>query len=247
MPASEATVPGVVQDKNAEMIADAGQPPWEFDVRTLEGPDQQIGFAIQMLDSVKLCHFLGLEEHILIPFLQDIRMGYDENVQYHSFPHALHVTQSACQLSSTLANTIDMEEVCALVLAALCIDIGHTGKNNRFELKTKTEIAKLYNFKSPLEKMHHDKGLKLINEHNILRNITKGQKDVVMSNFRECLLLSGVASHRQQKAKMQLLVNKPHAQCKHFREWSKNLSHSERQDVICFLLHAADLSDQVHG
>jgi len=56
-------------------------------------------------------------------------------------------------LRSSGAEHVDIE-VYALLLAALCHDLGHFGRTNPFLIETKHELALRYNDKSPLENMY---------------------------------------------------------------------------------------------
>jgi hypothetical protein len=63
---------------------------------------------------------------------------------------------------SRCGNLVDLD-VFALVVAALCHDIGHPGLNNAFLVSTSHDLALRYNDQSCLENMHANKAFSIIN------------------------------------------------------------------------------------
>merc|ERR1719387_1572006 len=53
-----------------------------------------------------------------------------------------------------MMSLLDTEEVCAILVAGMCHDVGHEGLNNDFYIKVKHHLAIRYNDESVLENMH---------------------------------------------------------------------------------------------
>jgi cAMP-specific phosphodiesterase 4 len=75
---------------------------------------------------------------------------------YHNFFHACDVTQTVYRLliDTNWKQWMSDVEVYALLLSALCHDLGHPGVANPFLMETRDALAMTYNDQSPLENMH---------------------------------------------------------------------------------------------
>jgi len=91
-------------------------------------------------------------------FVQTVCDGYhDLNlVRYHNWLHAVDVTftMHRCLRMVKAEHFIGSHERFALMVSALCHDIGHPGLNNAYLVETSHELAMQYNDFSPLESMH---------------------------------------------------------------------------------------------
>lgn len=77
-------------------------------------------------------------------------------------------------LASTQADELFSEqEILALLIAALCHDIEHTGRTNLFEINKESNLAITYNDKSVLENHHAAMTFKILQSErsNIFSNI----------------------------------------------------------------------------
>lgn len=91
-------------------------------------------------------------------FLDSVRSGYFDN-PYHNYSHAVDVVLSVYRLLNVLnwSKWLGEMETYALLVSALCHDLGHPGKTNPFLVETCHELSLRYNDKSPLENMHCSK------------------------------------------------------------------------------------------
>eukprot|EP00929_Paragymnodinium_shiwhaense_P064314 TRINITY_DN32207_c0_g1_i1.p1 TRINITY_DN32207_c0_g1~~TRINITY_DN32207_c0_g1_i1.p1 ORF type:complete len:1331 (-),score=275.26 TRINITY_DN32207_c0_g1_i1:89-4081(-) len=91
-------------------------------------------------------------------FAKECSKGYNEPkvAPYHNWMHAVDVTFTAFRILK-LCNTsrfLTLHDRLALLLSALCHDIGHTGRQNHFLIEEESDFALRYNDNSPLEQMH---------------------------------------------------------------------------------------------
>ena len=88
----------------------------------------------------------------LFLFARAVGDAYPPN-PYHNFAHALEVTHAAIRLAAAASPRAPLAptERAALVLAALCHDVGHPGVNNAFLVATRADVARVYNDTSVLE------------------------------------------------------------------------------------------------
>eukprot|EP00928_Gymnodinium_smaydae_P100017 TRINITY_DN9703_c0_g1_i1.p1 TRINITY_DN9703_c0_g1~~TRINITY_DN9703_c0_g1_i1.p1 ORF type:complete len:809 (+),score=106.35 TRINITY_DN9703_c0_g1_i1:175-2427(+) len=88
-------------------------------------------------------------------FNNEVFKRYND-LPYHCYAHAIDVLHTVFQLLSNTQSSEwlgDVDEY-AVLIAALCHDLGHAGKTNPFLVETRHEWALRYNDKSPLENMH---------------------------------------------------------------------------------------------
>jgi len=94
-------------------------------------------------------------EESFVKFAQVVEANY-KDVPYHCFQHAVDVCFTIYrlqQISQAGKWTTELDQY-ALLVAALCHDLGHFGRTNQFLVEIKHELALRYNDKSPLENMH---------------------------------------------------------------------------------------------
>ncbi|CEM27371.1 unnamed protein product [Vitrella brassicaformis CCMP3155] len=108
---------------------------------------------------------LGERAPQLMRFLHKITETYLNN-PYHSEAHAAEVCHSTVVLARMLRvwDNLDMLGQLSLLLSALCHDVGHVGRNNAFLIAASSELAIIYNDKSPLENMHASTTFKLLSD-----------------------------------------------------------------------------------
>jgi hypothetical protein len=108
-------------------------------------------------------YFLGPHNHgisfdpiIMGHFLEQAEYSYVKTCPYHNWFHAIDVTHCVYRLLHICATDAFLSgaERYALLVSAVCHDVGHPGYNNTFLVETSHELALRYNDKSPLENMH---------------------------------------------------------------------------------------------
>lgn len=111
-------------------------------------------------------------------FIEQAYIEYERHGNtYHNFSHGANVL-NACYFFLKEGNLnlyFDSLSVSALMFASLMHDIGHTGRNNKFEELSRTNLALTYNDTSILE-MHHSAlafSILLVPENNIFKSMDK--------------------------------------------------------------------------
>ncbi|CAJ1333897.1 unnamed protein product, partial [Effrenium voratum] len=130
---------------------------WDMDVLALDS-DAQTKVAIHIFFDSTLGKITGRswsEALTFKRFHQVVKAGYND-LPYHNYAHACDVLHTVYRLlcltsAKTWLNSVD---VYALLVAALCHDIGHQGRTNPFLVELCDDLALRYNDKSPLENMH---------------------------------------------------------------------------------------------
>ena len=176
---------------------------------------------------------LLVSEDALYKFLQVIYSLYICN-DYHNFYHAVDVLQCSHFILSDpiLRSELRDIDVFALLISAVCHDVGHLGVNNGFLISYKSDLALLYNDASPLE-----------NYHSFLANYILEKIDVcdfrrrwdrtLKQEFRKLLITSILSTDMAHHYRYISLYR------------SKEVLDSDRSLLLGMILKAADLSNVV--
>jgi len=127
---------------------------WRIDYWELDKKDKQI-ILLQAIKEWGCLSEITVPGKVLRDFMSGIQSRYLEN-PYHNFLHALATTHYVFRLveASKLKDHITCQDRFALVVGALCHDVGHQGRNSAFEIITLSSMAIRYNDRSPLENHH---------------------------------------------------------------------------------------------
>ena len=120
---------------------------------------------------------LGNNLHTLPVFISEVAKEYKDN-RFHNFRHAVAVLHSTFKLITMASgnhydglrlfgpSTLPLFVQFTLLVSALVHDIGHPGNTNDFEIKSNSDIARLYNKVSVLENHHISVTLDLLSRPN---------------------------------------------------------------------------------
>jgi len=130
---------------------------WEMDMLSLSLHEREQVLVHIFFDSGIGCVSAALytDPEMFHKFYECTMAGYLD-LQYHNAIHAADVTHVVYRLLSLVQAEQWVSEVdlFALLVAAMCHDMGHMGRTNPFLVETGHELALRYNDASPLENMH---------------------------------------------------------------------------------------------
>ena len=108
---------------------------WDLDVWQIEDHIPYIYTIVNDLDLIKR---FKIEPMKLINFISEIRDLYGTENPYHNWYHGFNVFHCTYILltSTNASNSFDPSDILALLVAALCHDVNHTGRNNAFEINS---------------------------------------------------------------------------------------------------------------
>jgi len=106
-------------------------------------------------------YFIGPQSHNIrcelktTAFMDAVESSHNKSNPYHSWFHAVDVTHATWRFSRSchVNEYLSDAERFALLIAAICHDVGHPGFNNAFLVETAHPQALTYNDRSPLENM----------------------------------------------------------------------------------------------
>ena len=220
---------------------------WDFDMHDLAkltGSKTLPAVAMTIFDGIHgMISSLKVDLISLCHYIVHISEKYDDKNPYHNSLHGADVGQSVYHFmrQKSWGSHFNSIETFGTIVASFVHDVGHTGMNNSFLVKTKNEIALRYNDQSPLENMHIAiawEGLR-----TPYCNFVENMDEPMQSRFREVLIKTVLgtdnAFHFEHVNKLKELVFKGKAAGKNFR-----LDDSENRDLMLqLILHAADLSN----
>ena len=187
-----------VSEPLIEVLEKIGE--WDFDcfdlIKVTKDPVFEVGLYV--FNVLGLPERFNIDNSILRNFLTAVERGYNRLNFYHNSIHAADVTASTVFLIqkglSRCGNLIDLDAF-ALIVSAICHDIGHPGVNNAFLVATSDELALKYNDQSCLENMHTNKAFTIINSENC--NITKNLSKADFQRFRKNMVSAILATDLQ--------------------------------------------------
>eukprot|EP00899_Mesostigma_viride_P018970 jgi/Mesvir1/27074/Mv20766-RA.1 len=131
---------------------------WDFNVLALDAAAGEmtiplVGYSL-FLRAGFIVEF-DINEQKLVNFLSEISRGMTNNA-YHNAAHIADVSASVFHLltHSGVGDHLRSIDKLAIVCAALIHDYKHPGVNNDFLIRTREELATMYNDHSPLENYH---------------------------------------------------------------------------------------------
>ena len=138
------------------------------------GPLASMG--LYLLRRSGLLHRFQIDEQKLSSFLHKIEGMYNPN-PYHSALHATDVLQTlhAILHRGGVAQHLDDVGLLAAYFAAIIHDVGHTGVSNNFLIKTRHDLAVLYNDTTVQENMHLSSAFQLLGQkdYNFLSHLSE--------------------------------------------------------------------------
>jgi Ca2+-binding EF-hand superfamily protein len=120
--------------------------------------EQLCGMSLMMFTDSELdiCQDLNVNPDTVMKFATQLLGNSYNSVPYHNYYHAFSVLQGSYYLvtSTELCQAFSAVEKFAMLIAGMGHDAGHDGVNTAFHVDAKSDLAHMYNDKSPLENMH---------------------------------------------------------------------------------------------
>ena len=125
---------------------------------------------------------------------------------FHNFSHGFSVMHSMYMLltSTPAGGVFSSSKVLALLIAALCHDVDHTGRSNAFEISSQSHLSILYHDKSVLENHHAAVTFFVMQnkEQDLLANLPLEKKRNVRKLIISAILGTDMAKHLNMISEM---------------------------------------------
>eukprot|EP00397_Hematodinium_sp_SG-2012_P011405 GEMP01011543.1.p1 GENE.GEMP01011543.1~~GEMP01011543.1.p1 ORF type:complete len:519 (+),score=110.03 GEMP01011543.1:129-1685(+) len=165
---------------------------WEYDVLS-QSNATLVRNCVRILEGLEIPRQFTIPTKALQTFLMSICNNYREKNPYHNFKHAFSVMLGTSLLLRG-GSQIFLEniETFAILIAALCHDVGHPGMNNDYFVKAKHTLAYRYNDIAVLENMHASLTFELMRmpKHDICENLSSDDEWRTFRRVAICAILA---------------------------------------------------------
>lgn len=142
----------------------------------------------------------------LFRFTLTVRKNY-RRVPYHNWTHGFSVANCMYSVIKKAENVFRPNECLALFIGALCHDLDHRGKNNKFMLDTESPLANIYST-STMEHHHFNQTVTILQQegHNIFSKLSSSEYKQVLGLLKHCILATDLALFFPNKARLCKIV-----------------------------------------
>ncbi|GJQ77896.1 hypothetical protein Trydic_g16148 [Trypoxylus dichotomus] len=146
------------------------------------------------------------DKNSLLRFMLTVRKNY-RRVPYHNWTHGFSVANCMYSIIKHSDNVFRPNECLALFIGALCHDLDHRGKNNKFMLDTESPLAAIYST-STMEHHHFNQTVTILQQegHNIFSKLSSSEYKQVLGLIKHCILATDLALFFPNKAKLNQIV-----------------------------------------
>ncbi|CAF1394493.1 unnamed protein product [Adineta ricciae] len=211
---------------------------WSFNI--LEYPEPMLCTVLLIFDAHDIISRYRIDIDILKNFARALTDGYTKfRPPYHNDYHGADVLQTAhCLLiKSSLLHVFAHTEITALLFAAAIHDYEHPGLNNNYLIRTRSDLALIYNDSSVLENHHSSAVFKLLRDKrfNIWSNMNVDEYRTFRSLVISLVLATDMANHASLVERMSTYF--------FFKETNATTTATDSKTLLQTLLHAADISN----
>uniref|UniRef100_A0A0G4HHK7 Phosphodiesterase n=1 Tax=Chromera velia CCMP2878 TaxID=1169474 RepID=A0A0G4HHK7_9ALVE len=217
---------------------------WNFDFFELTkktGNNALVATGLYVLEPF-LETFLNVNRQVALSFLSEIQRRYRPNT-YHNAQHGADVCHSALWLSNAVGvfERISAIEQLALLVAGLCHDVGHPGRNNAFQVATGDSLAITYNDVAVLENMHASQTFEVLGLAGcqLTKNLSLADRKAFRSFVIELILETDMSRHFESIAKFKVRRQTP--------EFSLEKRPEDRYHAAKMCIKAADIGHAAKG
>ncbi|CAF1684184.1 unnamed protein product [Rotaria magnacalcarata] len=211
---------------------------WSFNM--IEHSDPLTFTVLLTFHAHNIISHYRIDIETLKSFAHALTEGYTKfRAVYHNDYHGADVLQTVhCLLiKSNLLNIFTHTEITALLFAAAVHDFEHPGLNNNYLVKTKSDLALIYNDFSVLENHHSSAVFKLLRDKrfNIWSNMSIDEYRIFRSLVISLVLATDMANHASLIERMSTYF--------FFKETNTTTTSTDSKTLLQTLLHAADISN----
>lgn len=223
--------------------ADAAINDYNFDP-FVTNDDDLIALSMHMFRSYNLLETFSIKPAILHRFLVVIHGLYHVDNPFHNFKHGwsvMHLTYNILR-QGCADEYLTSLDILAILVAAICHDVDHTGYSNGFEISTRSLLAVLYSNDSVLERHHAATTNRVLNnfesQFGFLNNLSLQDKQDFRKLIIEAIFATDMSKHFETVDRLiTRSALEPHEM------FDKNDVES-RIELCKYVLHSADIGAQ---
>jgi hypothetical protein len=169
-------------------------------------------YILPLMNEFNILGHFNIDKASLLSFINDIRTAYSTIINpFHNFHHGFDVfhtsylflkqdesTGSVEYSGGSASLQLDPLSIFSCLLAALCHDVAHTGRNNSFEINSQSPLALLHNDDAVLERHHCHTTMSILNTSKnikILENFGADEKRQFRKYVITAILATDMATH----------------------------------------------------
>lgn len=189
---------------------------WTFDIIQLEEATNKrplVYLGLKTFARFGVCEFLGIEEAVLVRWLQVIEENYHSENHYHNSTHAadvLHASAYFLECERT-KSVFDVADCVACLIAATVHDVDHPAKTNAFLVNEGNSLALLYNDLAVLESHHASMAFRLTHKDpslNIFQKLNREDYRMLRQSIVDMVLATEMKQHFEHLSKFTNSINK---------------------------------------
>ena len=178
-------------------------------------------------------------------FLEEMKHLYSHNNNpYHNWIHGYSVLQATYNLlcGTPAGEVFDILEIFALLIASLCHDVDHTGRNNTFEVNKGSSHAMNYNDVSVLENHHASTTFQTIAKPtcNILVALDDQQRKDARKLICEAIFATDMIKHFQ-------IIGNMNSRFDDIPESAIGEKDTDKINIAGWIVHTADLANSTRS
>ncbi|XP_076443536.1 high affinity cAMP-specific and IBMX-insensitive 3',5'-cyclic phosphodiesterase 8A-like isoform X2 [Babylonia areolata] len=193
------------------------EPTWDFDIIQLEEATNKrplVYLGLKTFARFEACQFLGIEERVLVQWLQLMESNYHSANRYHNSTHAADVLQASaffleCERTKMV---MDNADCVACLIAAAVHDVDHPARTNAFLVnEANNPLAMLYNDLAVLENHHASLAFRLTHKDdtvNIFKNLSREDYLSLRKSIVDMVLATEMKQHFEHLSKFTNSINK---------------------------------------
>jgi len=171
---------------------------FDLNVFSLETMDM-CRLYLEMIRCMELQDTFGLPTETVITFAREVAARYQSN-PYHCFYHGFSVAQFLYGCHAVCTSVQDMLtklDLLSLFVAALVHDADHPGKNNDWEVKSRSPLAIRYADCAVLENHHAAVGRQILasSRSNMFASLTEKMLEEAKDLYTHAILQTDMAQH----------------------------------------------------
>lgn len=191
---------------------------------------------------------LGVDHKSLVSFFRSLEAQYSTMQKYHNNIHAADVLQTLHSMIrmgvGDLSDSLSTIHLFAMLLAAAAHDVGHPGTNNFYQINAQTNLAIVYNDKSPLENMHASKASQLLKSAHLLEHFSHEQATLVRTKMIQAILTTDMSHHFNSVSYIEDVISRFDNDGVDWYDFvHTDQSTDVVNDIFNFMIHLADISN----
>eukprot|EP01038_Epipyxis_sp_PR26KG_P011275 gene11275-15127_t len=179
---------------------------WDLNVLTYTQRNLE-NIIFYLFASFHLLEYFNIPDRKLKNFIEKIANHYHSSNPYHNFKHGSDVCHTTFMILTLtrLDSLFTPLELLSILVAAISHDVGHTGVQNIYLIKSKDPLAILHNDKSPLENMHCNILYEVLRDDdtNIFLEFNANQWSQSRSLILTMIIGTDMSQHFEQVRKVQ--------------------------------------------